>query len=98
MKTNRNIAAQLLRNTKALNKRLALAIRHRSVDEILKATILYIENAGWLFCILSTLTLIVAGFFKPHCFLMAFFYFIISGVIRANIEENKKSFFYEVEK
>jgi len=98
MRTNRNIAAQLLRNTKALNKRLALAIRHRSVDEILKATILYIENAGWLFCILSALSLVVAGFFKPHCFIMAFFYFIISGFIRAEIEDNKKSFYYGEEK
>ena len=99
MKTNRNLAAQLLRNTKALYKRLVLSIRHNDADEIIKASVLLIENAGWLLCVISTLALIVVGFFKPHCFITAFVSYILSGIIRANIEDNKKAFpLYEMDK
>lgn len=98
MKTNRNFAAQLLRNAKALNRRAHRAFVHKDGNAICKALILYIENIGWLLCILIALFCIGAGFVKPHCFITAIFYFIISGVIRANIEDNRKSFYVGMEK
>lgn len=98
MKKNRNFAAQLLRNAKALNRRVSRAFAHRNGNEICKALVLYIENIGWLLCILIALFCIGAGFVKPHCFFTAIFYFILSGLIRANIEDNRKSFYVGVEK
>lgn len=99
MKTRRNPAERLLRNTKALLRRLARSIRHRDADGIVRASLLLAENAGWAFCLACALALAVAGLFKPHCFAMALLYLFLAGIVRADIEENRKGLpYYEVDK
>lgn len=90
MKTLKTILVLLWRNNKALYKRVIRAIAHRNADEVIDALILYFENIGWLFCVITTFVLIIAGFFKVHCFIMAGFYFVLSGVIMANIQDRRK--------
>lgn len=86
-KTSRNKVERVLRNTRALIGRLALAVRHRDEAEVLKATIMLVENSAWMLCVLSVAACLVAGFFKPHCFVMAGVCLVVAGIIRANIED-----------
>ncbi len=90
MKKERNIAVTLFRNGKSIFKRLVLAIHHRNEGEILYAIINIIEESVWLTCVLIFFACLVIGFWKPHCFITAVFYLIVTGLIRTNIEDRKK--------
>lgn len=91
MKTERNFAVQLLRNGKAVFKRIRIAIRHRDEGEILDSFVNLFEEGAWLFCEIAFLSCLVAGFFKPHCFITAAFYYILILIIRSNIRDRKSS-------
>ena len=50
----------------------------------------WIEKALLFLCIAGTVVCLVAGFSKPHCFIMALFYGVLSGVLGRCVAENKE--------
>ena len=50
----------------------------------------WIEKALLFLCLAGTVVCLVAGFSKPHCFIMAFFYGVLSGVLGRCVAENKE--------
>lgn len=89
MKKERNLAVAFLRNGKALFKRLQLAIRHRDGGEIIDALLVIVREFGWCVCVTCFWTCLVAGFWKPHCFIMALLYGVLVSCIAQGRKEGK---------
>ena len=79
-------ARRYARNIAAAHLNLYRAFGRRDIDRVLSIIVrMSLENV-WLLCIIAVLVSLVAGFFKPHCFVTAFLLFICSGIIRGIIE------------
>ena len=63
-------------------------INEMSSDEILMFLLSAIEKGIMAFCLLGAAACLIAGFFKsPHAFIMAPFFLLVAGLVKANRKE-----------
>lgn len=95
LRTVRTIAYEagrkFYRNALALIKRFVRAVRHRDADEITLAVAAISTEALWLLMWACAVTCLVAGFFKPHCFVTAAFFVIIATILRDTTSDIQSS-------
>ena len=77
---------KLGRNALAVILRFVMACRHHDWDEIGRASITLLFESVWLLCWILVAFCFVAGFVKPHCFILAFLFAILSGICRSNAD------------
>ena len=83
-------ARKFWRNNLALLKRIQLAWNHGNEDEIINALITLMEEGIRCLLIVAFYACLVAGFFKPHCFITALFYIILIAVWNSNIKDRRE--------
>ena len=86
MKSN-NPFRQYGRNTKAVCKRIRRAIGHRNLPEVASSVARLLVGILWTICVLCTAACLVAGFYKPHCFVMAVFYAVCVWAVGKTYEK-----------
>lgn len=80
-------ARKFWRNNLALLKRIQLAWWHRDEEELLNAILHLMMEGVRVVIIAGFYTCLVAGFFKPHCFITALFYLFLIAIVNTTIAE-----------
>lgn len=80
---------QFGRNALALIKRIIRAVKHGDEVEVLAAIINLMDEFTWCVCIIGVAFCFIAGFCRPHCFILVPFFYIAAGIVRSNIRDRK---------
>lgn len=76
------------RNARALRLRVLLGIRHKNVDETLRAIFRMVNEGIWVMCWQIAFALVPFWIFYPHCIIMSGYFVVLAVVWRTiNIED-----------